>query len=65
MSKHILFRKAAGRGSDAMVGGWMVVELWLNNCNTRLSFSCEPGNTHTMLSPLKWSILRVRVGGGV
>ena len=40
------------------------MELRLNNCNIGASFTCEPGNTSTMLSPLKWSIWRVGVGGG-
>ena len=50
-----------------MVGGWMIVELGLNNCNARASFSCEPGKGRTMLSPLKWLIWRVGgvVEGGV
>ena len=52
-------KKNAGWGSDGggldggAVGVWLVVDLGLNNCNIPASFSSEPGNTQTMLSPLQ------------
>ena len=35
-------------GGAVRVG--LVVELGLNNCHTHASFSCEPGNTGTMVN---------------
>ena len=61
-------RNTAGRGSDGgTVVVWLVVELelGLNNCHTRASLSFEPGNTRTMLSPLKFGEWGWMVEGGV
>ena len=50
-------RNTAGQGSDGggvdggTVGVGLVVKLGLNNCHTHIHFSCEQGNTLSMLSP--------------